>query len=185
LILVAATQTGDYTFNANSQRVKKTAAGLVTYFIYNQQGQLITESAGDGTIQAEYIYLNGQPIAKIDSNGISYIHIDHLGTPVMMTDATKAKVWEIETGPFGDVAIVTGTASLNIRFPGHHFDQESGLNYNYFRDYSPGIGRYVETDPIGINNGDNHLCKIRSKLDTDSDLNWTVIPEKIGHSIRF
>jgi len=28
-------------------------------------------------------------------------------------------------------------------------------------------------------------CKIRSKLDTDSDLNWTVIPEKIGHSFRF
>jgi hypothetical protein len=28
-------------------------------------------------------------------------------------------------------------------------------------------------------------CKIRSKLDTDSDLNWTAIPEKIGQSFRF
>jgi len=29
------------------------------------------------------------------------------------------------------------------------------------------------------------ICKIRSKLDTDSDLNWTPIPEKVGQSFRF
>jgi hypothetical protein len=28
-------------------------------------------------------------------------------------------------------------------------------------------------------------CEIRSRLDTDSDLNWTPIPEKVGQSIRF
>jgi hypothetical protein len=31
------------------------------------------------------------------------------------------------------------------------------LNYNYFRDYNPSIGRYVEADPIGIEEGENHL----------------------------
>jgi RHS repeat-associated protein len=29
------------------------------------------------------------------------------------------------------------------------FDAETGLHYNYFRDYDPAIGRYVEPDPIG------------------------------------
>ena len=28
-------------------------------------------------------------------------------------------------------------------------------------------------------------CKIRSTLDTQSDLNWTPNPERTGHSIRF
>lgn len=34
--------------------------------------------------------------------------------------------------------------------PGQYFDQETGLHYNYFRDYDPNIGRYIESDPIGI-----------------------------------
>jgi RHS repeat-associated protein len=40
--------------------------------------------------------------------------------------------------------------SLNLRFPGQYFDTETGLHYNYFRDYEPGVGRYVESDPIGF-----------------------------------
>jgi RHS repeat-associated protein len=36
---------------------------------------------------------------------------------------------------------------MNLRFPGQYFDDETGLHYNYFRDYHPGIGRYLEPDP--------------------------------------
>ena len=44
-----------------------------------------------------------------------------------------------------------GTAFvLNLRFPGQYYDAETTLNYNYFRDYEPGTGRYVESDPIGL-----------------------------------
>ncbi|MBO9664165.1 MAG: RHS repeat-associated core domain-containing protein, partial [Dokdonella sp.] len=40
--------------------------------------------------------------------------------------------------------------ALNLRFPGQHFDSETGLNYNYFRDYESTAGRYVQSDPIGL-----------------------------------
>ena len=37
-----------------------------------------------------------------------------------------------------------------MRFPGQFADQEPGLRYNYARDYDPSVGRYVESDPIGL-----------------------------------
>ena len=48
-----------------------------------------------------------------------------------------------------------GALDFPLRFPGQYFDRETNLAYNYFRDYDPGIGRYVESDPIGLKAGLN------------------------------
>ena len=52
----------------------------------------------------------------------------------------------------------TGTTNdftFNLRFAGQYYDQETGLHYNYFRDYDPATGRYIESDPIGLGGGIN------------------------------
>jgi RHS repeat-associated protein len=71
------------------------------------------------------------------------------------TDPARAIVFDRQQQPFGEAGPATGTANTDLRFPGQIADAESGLNYNYFRDYDPTLGRYIEADPIGLEGGIN------------------------------
>lgn len=74
-----------------------------------------------------------------------------------MTDSTGTVVWSADYKPFGEATTTVNTITNNLRFPGQYFDAETGLNYNYFRDYNPAIGKYKQADPIGLQKGTNHL----------------------------
>jgi RHS repeat-associated protein len=155
--VVDGAMTAIYTYNGNGQRVKKVVNGTTTVFHYDQRGQLIAESNGSGAITAVYVYLNGQPLAKIEGTSVYYYHNDALGTPQKMTDASGTVVWAADYKPFGEATITVSTITNNFRFPGQYYDAETGNYYNYMRDYNPVIGRYIEADPIGIQSGLNHL----------------------------
>lgn len=86
---------------------------------------------------------------------IYYVSTDHRGAPQVITDLNKNTVWKGNYKPFGEVEVVTGYIENNVRFPGQYFDSETGLHYNYFRDYDPSLGRYLQSDPIGLRGGIN------------------------------
>jgi len=89
-----------------------------------------------------------------------WVHTDHLGTPLAVTDrpanpANATVVWRAIYEAFGKATVDEDPdadqvpVSLNVRFPGQYYDAESGLHYNYHRYYDPGIGRYISNDRMG------------------------------------
>ena len=127
---------------------------------YDASGRLIAENDAAGGNRSEYVYLGATPVAVIPGGQAYMIHTDHLDTPRRVTDQNSAPVWNWSSAdPFGatppDETPGGSRFVFNLRFPGQYFDQETGLAYNYFRDYDPGTGRYVESDPIGLAGGIN------------------------------
>jgi RHS repeat-associated protein len=149
----------------------------VTVFHYSLNGQIIAESNSAGTITAEYVYLNGQPLAKMEGANTYYYHNDHLGTPQKMTDSTGTVVWSADYKPFGEATVTVSTITNNLRFPGQYFDAETGNNYNLNRHYNPTGGRYIEADPIGLDGGINPFIYVRN-----NPLRW-IDPEGLQVSI--
>ena len=70
-----------------------------------------------------------------------------------MTDAAKAAVWTAVWTPWGTPQSLTGTATLDARFPGQWYQMEAGLAYNWNRHYDPTLGRYTQPDPLGFVDG--------------------------------
>jgi RHS repeat-associated protein len=149
-----------YTYNALGQRVKKVGGGaLTTFFLYDEAGHLAAEFNGVGSVSQEIVWLGDIPVATLRSGSIWYIHTDQLNTPRKVTSSASTPLlkWRWDPTPFGEGAPSepNGTFAFHLRFPGQYYDVESTLGYNYFRDYDPAIGRYVESDPIGLNGGNS------------------------------
>ncbi|MEW8050061.1 MAG: RHS repeat-associated core domain-containing protein, partial [Candidatus Thiodiazotropha sp.] len=162
--MVGFTKTGataTYAYNGKGERISKNVDGTITRFRYAPAGQLLGEYDQNGQAIREYITLEGQPVALVSTdpvtaaNTIYYLHTDHLGAVVKATDGTQALVWGAERKPFGERSVTTAQVEMPLGFPGQYFDEESNNYYNYFRDYDPSTGRYIQSDPIGLAGGLN------------------------------
>ncbi|UXY16940.1 RHS repeat-associated core domain-containing protein [Chitiniphilus purpureus] len=147
--------------------LQKVGFTRASYFAYDEAGQLLGKYDATGQRVQETVWLNGHPIAVLQGPSsaprLYYAWSDHLGTPRQLFEPTTEKVvwdWPISE-PFGHSGVredpdVDGKlVTYNLRFPGQYFDKETGRFYNYFRDYDPRIGRYIQSDPIGLEGGIN------------------------------
>lgn len=146
-----------YGYNGLGQRVSKTSTNTRTT-AYDEAGQVLGEYAASSTLQ-ETIRIGDLPVAMVRGGVVHWIDSDQLGSPRAILDAAGRTMWRWETEAFGTTAasdMLSGSLfEYNLRLPGQVFDKESGLHYNYFRDYRPALGRYAQTDPIGLRGGIN------------------------------
>jgi RHS repeat-associated protein len=162
-------------YNGLDERVSVTSGSLAHSFVYDPDGRLIGEYDSTGAPIAETIWLSPSvandnqplggddgiggyaPLAMITGSGASattyWVHGNHMGVPMVITDAG------------GTVA--TPPAYTMAGFPG----QTKTLNdlyYNRYRDYDSSLGRYIQSDPIGLEGGDNPFVYAN-----DNPLRWT------------
>ena len=103
----------------------------------------------------------GSCVTEEYETSLYYVHNDHLGTPKALTDEAGIEVWSATHTPFGQASVDADpdgdeeVVEFNLRFPGQYYDEETGLHYNYFRYYDPETGRYITSDPIGLEGGYN------------------------------
>ena len=155
-----------FVYDWAGQRFSKTnpgASGPILYS-YAQNGVLIAEN-NIGSV-TDYIYADGRPIAVLNptatpaANQIAYIVADKLGTPQLASNSSGTTVWNTYYQPFGTTGVVSGTITQNLRLPGQYSDVETGFNYNLYRDYMPNLGRYQESDPVGLLGGKNSFAYV-------------------------
>ncbi len=144
-----------YFYNGLGQRIYKSSSN--SYVTYDEAGHIIGEYNYHGPVVNETLYVGDIPVAIGTPTAAYFINTDHLNTPRVITDSNGNFQSFLPFTPFGDKPPITANNALayNARFPGQFYDPETGLNNNGFRDYDPSTGRYVESDPIGLNGGIN------------------------------
>ena len=198
-----ASTLASYRHNGLGQRASKTrpnsSNARSAAYLYNPAGQLLSETTYNdlGTVQQtkHYIWLGTVPIAMLQpaandaDDRVIYLHPDHLDTPRKATNQNQHLVWQWQSDAFGQTAANDdpdndGTVTtINLRFPGQYYDVETGLHYNYFRDYDPSIGRYVQSDPIGLYDGTNTYAYAYASPLVNSDPTGEFVPMLVGAAI--
>ncbi|MGO1069545.1 RHS repeat-associated core domain-containing protein [Lysobacter sp. CA199] len=158
-----------YRYNAIGERVaaiNSDSGPVTTYTLYDEGGQWIGDYDSTGAAIQQAVWMGSAPVGLLAGaaagQSLKYVQPDHLGTPRSVIDPTRNVAiwtWDAKSETFGNSPPnqdpdLDGTAFVfNMRFPGQRYDTASGLVYNYFRDYEPATGRYIQSDPIGLDGG--------------------------------
>lgn len=166
--LLTYTRSGDpaqaNAYNGLDDRVSATSGSTTRAYVYDPDGRMLGEyGASASDVVAETIWLQPRvaandnaplggddgiggyaPLAVATGSGsgpaLSWVHGNHLGVPIVTTDASGASI--------------TPAGHAMAGFPGQTRTL-SDLYYNRYRDYDSSTGRYIQADPIGLEGGSN------------------------------
>ncbi|MEA1676222.1 RHS repeat-associated core domain-containing protein [Nitrospirillum sp. BR 11163] len=141
-----------YIYDPQGRRIAKTANGSKTLYLYDG-GNLVAEYSGSsGSLVRRYVFGPGvdEPLVEYTDTGAKkWFYRDWQGSVIALADGggtvNGGDVYNY--GPYGEIGL-TSTTSL-FRYTGQVYDPETGLYHYKARAYSPTLGRFLQTDPIG------------------------------------
>ena len=191
--LISASKTGltaTYTYDAFGRRIKKglSPQGTVPDTVYVYDGdQIIAEYDAAGTLIKKFIYGAGidELVKGLSPQGTVpewYYHYDGLGSVTNLTDSSSATVESYSYDAFGKPNTTSSIGNTRF-FTGREYDSETGLYYYRARYYSPGLGRFLQRDPVGYVAGINLYNYVGNNPINAVDPSGlvTVIVHGIGH----
>lgn len=153
-------------YDAYGRRAWKEWAGGRVEFVWDGD-RLVAERDASGRLRV-YVYADEKALVPLlfvdypsgdadpEEGLLRFVFTNQVGVPQRVEDVEGRVLWQARVDPYGALRVDrSSTIELNLRFPGHYFDAETGLHYNRFRYYSPELGRYLQSDPIGLAGGLN------------------------------
>jgi RHS repeat-associated protein len=166
----------NYLYDAGGQRVKKLVrkqGGQVEVTVYIDgifEYQRIVRAGAIEQNNTLHVMDNqsrialiriGNPFANDATPAVKYHLGNHLSSSNLVIDSTGNLVNREEYTPYGETSFGS-FARKRYRFTGKERDEESGLSYFGFRYYSPWLGRWTSSDPVGPVDGANLYQYCRS-----------------------
>ena len=167
-VVLAGSATENYVYNHQGERIRRAPVlGDALTAMYDEGGKWLGNYSGTGAASQQSIWLDDFPVALMSSDsmggpGLMHIQPDQTGTPrVVVEPARDVVVWEWSSkgeafgnqSPKADPDNDGVLFGLAMRYPGQQATEASGLIYNYQREYDAVVGRFSQSDPIGLEGG--------------------------------
>jgi RHS repeat-associated protein len=151
--LLNATRSGlaaSFAYDTVGRLATTTNAGVAAKYMYDGD-DLVAEYNSANTLVRRYIHGPGidEPLAWYEGAALAtkrYFQADHQGSIIAVTDQAGAPISQFSYGPYGEPSSLTGS---EFRYTGQRLVAGVGLYYYKARFYSPYLGRFLQTDPIG------------------------------------
>lgn len=157
-------------YDALGRRIRKSVhgvAGVERWEFFWDDDRLAAEQLPDGRLRV-YVYVDALALvpmlaveyasanAEAGAGAVYLLQTDHRGAVERVEDGSGQVVWEAVVRPFGEATVLTGRGFHQpFRLVGQYHDEETGLSVTRFRYWSSELGRFLESDPIGLGGGTN------------------------------
>jgi RHS repeat-associated protein len=135
-----------YTYDGDGNRVRKSSSSTTGTLYWYMTPGIVGESDLSGNLTDEYVFFDGERVARKSTNGVFYYFSDHLKTASVITDASGNIKSESDFYPWGGELQFVANDSNHYKFTGKERDSETQLDYFGARYYSNGLGRWVSAD---------------------------------------